>query len=210
MAAIEGYSSLLTTVQDYLARSNLSTFAENFIQNWEERFYRQPKNFGWWMENTGTIGTIASGVVAVPAGYLRLKNAYVDGNPSTRLDRKSIHQLYGRYPRGSITDRPKEIARDGPNFVFGPEPDSTYVIKGTWLVKPTRMRDYASDASQHWIIQNAPDLPLYGALLEAESFIKNDPRIPLWQSFYTTALQDYRDLFSEEEVSGGPVQEVLG
>jgi len=210
MAAITGYTTLLTTVQDYLARSNLSTFAENFIQNWEERFYRQPKNFGSWMEVTGTIGTIASNVVVVPTRYLRLKNAYVDGNPSTRLDRKSIHQLYGRYPRGSDTDRPKEIARDGINFVFGPPPDSTYTIKGTYYAKPVVMRLYPSDASGHWLIMNAPDLPLYGALLEAESFIKNDPRIALWQSFYTPALQDYRDLFSEEEVSGGPVQEVLG
>lgn len=210
MSAITGYTSLLQTVQDYLARSNLTGFAPNFVQNWEERFYRQPKNFGSWMEVSGTIGTIASGVIAVPTAYREMKFAYLNGSPSLRLDRLSVYQLYGRYPRGDRTSRPIAMARDGANFVFGPEPDSTYTIKGTYYAKPVVMRDYPGDAAAHWLIVNAPDLPLYGALLEAEMFIKNDGRVPLWQSMYTTALQDYRNLFSEEEVSGSPVQEVLG
>lgn len=209
MAVITGYASLQTAVTDYLARSNLSTFAPNFIQNWEERFYRQPKNFGRWMEVSGTIGTIASSVIAVPSDYLGLKHSYVDGSPASRLDRVSLNQLYGRWPRGSSTGLPVNISRDGANFVFGPAPDSGYVIKGVYWGKPVLMRDFAADAAAHWIIVNAPDLVLYGALLEAEPFMKNDARIPVWSEFYRAALTDYRDLHKEEDVSGSPVQEVL-
>jgi hypothetical protein len=50
---------------------------------------------------------------------------------------------------------------------------------------------------------------LYGALLEAEPFMKNDPRITVWQSFYARAEQDYRDLHMEEDDSGSPFLEVL-
>ena len=56
---------------------------------------------------------------------------------------------------------------------------------------------------------NAPDLALYGALIEAEPFLKNDKRLAVWQGFYDTALRNYRDLHKEEDVSGSPVQEVL-
>ena len=208
MAVITGYASLQTAVTDYLARSNLATFAPNFIQNWEERFYRQPRNFGRWME-TSFSTAIASSVIAVQSDYLGLKYAYISGSPSSKLDRVSINQLYGTYPRGSDTGLPIWISRDTTNFVFGPPPDSNYTVKGIYWAKPTLMRSFAGDAAAHWIIVNAPDLALYGALLEAEPFEKNDSRINVWRAFYEQALKDYRDLQREEDVSGSPVMEVL-
>lgn len=208
MAVITSYSTLLTAVADYLARGDLSTFTPNFVQNWEEKFLRQPKNFGRWME-TSLSSAISSSVLAVPSAYLGLKYAYVDGSPASRLDRVSLNQLYGTYPRGGDSARPRWISRDTTNFVFGPIPDSNYTIKGVYWAKPTLLRSFASDAAAHWIIVNAPDLALYGALIEAEPFLKNDKRLPVWQGFYDTALMNYRDLHKEEDVSGSPVQEVL-
>ena len=200
MAVITSYTTLVTAVQDYLARSDLSTFVPNFIQNWEERFYRQPKNFARWME-TALSGTISSDVVALPTGYLGLKYAYVNGSPSYRLERVSLDMLFGRYPRGGDSGIPRWVSREIDNFVFGPEPDSDYTIKGVYWKKQTLMRSYASDAAAHWIIVNAPDLALYGALIEAEPFIKNDKRLPVWQAMYEVALKSYRDLFKEEDES---------
>ena len=208
MAVITSYSTLLTAVADYLARSDLTSYTPNFVQNWEEKFLRQPKNFGRWME-TSLSSAIASSVVAVPSAYLGLKYAYVDGSPASRLDRVSLNQLYGTYPRGGDSARPRWISRDTTNFVFGPIPDSDYTIKGVYWAKPTLLRSFASDAAAHWIIVNAPDLALYGALIEAEPFLKNEKRLPTWQGFYDTALRNYRDLHKEEDVSGSPIQEVL-
>jgi hypothetical protein len=209
MAVITTYTTLQTAVADYLAKSNLTSWIPNFIQNWEEKFYRQPKNFGSWME-ASLNSTIASSVIAVPTGYLAMKYAYVNGSPASRLDRVSLNQLYGTYPRGGDTGIPAWYARDGANFVFGPAPDSDYNIRGTYWAKPTLLRDFAADAAAHWIIVNAPDLALYGALIEAQPFLMNDKRIPTWQSFYDTALLNYRELFREEDISGSPIQEVLG
>lgn len=212
MAIVTTYSTLLTAVQDYINNSVLSAFAPNWVQNFEERLLRDPKNFGAWMEVTGTIGTIASSVIAVPATYRGLKYAYINGSPSSRLDRVSLNQLYGTYPRGGDTGRPRWIARDGTNFVFGPAPDSAYAIKGVYWAKPTVLRSYVTggaDAVAHYLIVNAPDLLLYGALLEAEAFIRDDPRIPLWKAAYDLALQAYRSLQRDEDMSGSPLQEVL-
>lgn len=208
MAIVSSYTTLLTAVSDWLARSDLTTFAPNFVQNWESKFFRNPKNFGSWME-VSLNGTIASSVLTVPSDYLGLKYAYVNGNPASRLDRVSLNQLYGRFPRGDSTGRPGWISRDTTNFVFGPAPDSNYTIKGVYWGKPTLMRSFASDAAAHWIIVNAPDLVLYGSLLHSAPFIKKDERLNTWTSLYNDALNDYRALFKEEDVSGSPVQEVL-
>lgn len=207
MAVITSYSTLVTAVQDYLARGDLSTFVPNFVQNCEQRFYRSPKNWGKWMEQS-LSSTISSSVIAVPSDYLQLRVAYVNGSPSSRLEFVSLEQLYGRFPRGSDTGIPQWIARDGTNFVFGPAPDSDYTIKGSYFGKPTALRSYAGDAAAHWLILNAPDLLLYGALLEAEPFIKNDSRMAVWSAMYAAAVKDYRDMIVAE-YSTMSAQEVL-
>jgi hypothetical protein len=184
-------------VQTYLARGDLASDVPGFIQNWEERFYRQPLNHGRWMEQP-LSAVITGGVIPVPNDYLNLKNIYLNGSPSSRLEFVSLEQLLGMYPRGDGTGIPLRVARERTNFIFGPEADSGYTIKGTYWGKPTLLRNYASDAAAHWIIVNAPDLPLYGALLEAEPFLKNDSRLVVWKSFYDSALHDYRDLMDAE------------
>lgn len=200
MAVITSYSTLVTEVQAYLARGDMAAAVPGFIQNFETRFYRQPKNWGRWMESAFSQA-IASSVIAVPSDWLGFKKAlYVSGSPSTRLDWVSLDQCYGLYPRGADTARPVVMARDSTNFVFGPAPDSDYTIKGVYYAKPTALRSAASDAALHYLITDLPDLCLYGALLEAEPYIKNDARIPVWRAYFGQALQDYRDGQKEEEL----------
>lgn len=125
----------------------------------------------------------------------------------------SINQLYGSFPRGGETGTPIWISREGANFVFGPAPDDAYTVHLLYWAKPTVMRSYTTggaDAVAHWIIVNAPDLALYGALLEASPFLLNDERVPLWNAAYELAIDAYRELQRDEDISGSPVAEVLG
>lgn len=208
MALVTSYSSLLSSVQNYLARGDLATDAPGFVQNWETAFYRQPRNHGPWME-AQLSGVIGANVLPVPADFLNLRVAYINTSPACRLEYVSLEQLYGRFPRGSWSDTPEWMSRDRTNFVFGPEPDSAYTVNGTYYARPTALRSASNDAQDHWIILYAPDLALYGSLLQAEPFLKNDARIAVWQGFYAQALKDYRDLMEAEKHSM-PGQEVLG
>jgi hypothetical protein len=56
------------------------------------------------------------------------------------------------------------------------------------------------------LVVNAPDLLLYGALLEAQTYLMNDKRLSVWQGFFDKALMDYRDLMKAQNVSGGSMQ----
>ena len=199
MAVITSYSTLLTAVGDYLARSDLTSFTPNFVQNFEERFLRDPANWASWMESALSV-TLSNNVAALPSNYLGLRVAYFSGY--RELDRLTLEQLYARYPRGGGTSGvARFIARNGSNFEFGPESQSGTLL-GTYFAKPTLLRSFASDAAAHFLVVNAPDLLLYGALLEAEPFLKNDERVPLWNAAYDVATQAYRARFVEEASSG--------
>lgn len=207
MAVISSYSTLLTEVASWLARGDLTSAIPGFVQNWEEKFLRQPKNFGPWMETA--LSVAISTTAAVPSDYRALKIAYLDGQSDAPLVASSLEQLLMKYPRASGASKPKWIARDGASFVFGPVPSGGYTLSGTYYAKPTLLRNFAADAAAHFLIVNAPDLILYGSLLEAQPYLMNDKRLPVWQGFHDKALMDYRDLMRVQGMSGGSMQTLV-
>lgn len=208
MAVISGYASLQTAVGDYLARSDLTTFIPNFIQAWEERFYRQPRNYGPWM-NTGSLSVVFTTTATVPADFLIARSFYLNGQSQRPLVVSSLEQVLLKYPRAGSSGLPKWIARDGASFVFGPIPSGSYTLNGSYFAKPTLLRNFAADAAAHYLIVNAPDMLLYGALLEAEAFTKNDGRIAVWSAAHAQAQSDYRDLMKAQGFSGGSMQTLV-
>lgn len=206
MAVITTYNTLLTAVGDYLSRSDLTSFLPNYVQNFEERFYRDSENWGSWMETALSV-VVASGVAAVPSDYLGLKVAYISGQQSEPLKRVGLEQLYARYSRAGSSGTPRYIARNGANFEFGPIPADGVTLVGTYYAKPTVLRTDSDGIN--FLITHAPDLCLYGSLLEAEPFLKNDKRIAVWQTFYNDALAAYRSRFTEEDYSGSAPHTVV-
>jgi hypothetical protein len=206
MAVITSYSTLLTEVASWLARSDLTAAIPGFVQNFEERFYRNPRNYGQWMHSALSVSF--SSTATVPSDFLALRVAYLDGESNRPLQQSTLEQVLQQYPR-SISGRPKWIALDGTGFIFGPVPDGTYTLNGTYYAKPTVLRSYASDAAAHWLIVNAPDLLLYGSLMEAQPYVMNEKRLPLWQAKYAEALDDYRALVKTQNVGLGSLQTLV-
>lgn len=203
MAVITSYSTLLTEVAGWLVRSDLTAAIPGFVQNFEERFYRDKRNYGPWMHTALSVSIATT--ATVPSDYLALKIAYLNGQATAPLQAVSLEQLLQKYPRTG-SGLPKWIARDGENFVFGPVPSGGHTLNGTYIAKPVALRSFAADAAAHWLVVNAPDLLLYGALMEAQPYVMNDKRYPLWQAKYSEALDSYRSLMREQGISGGSLQ----
>lgn len=103
---------------------------------------------------------------------------------------------------------------------FWPDPDAQDTAQfyaeydyNHWLIAPTpdvsgkaevlyyELPRLLDDSSQtNWLTDHAPNLLLYGALLEATPFLKNDERIQTWQMMYDRAAQ---------AISGEDLQKIL-
>jgi len=127
---------------------------------------------------------VSSGTGTVPTPFKALKFAYIDDAERRMLEWLPIEQLYAKYPNRSGAHTPSFISRDGTEFVFGPAPKD-FSLKGVYYAKQDNLHD--TDGS--WYVQNAPELLLYGALLEAEPYIKNDERIPVWRELFNEAVK---------------------
>lgn len=204
MAIITNYATLQTAIGDYLNRSDLTTFLPNFTQACESKLYKQLRINA--METALSVA-ISGGVATVPADYLELKYAYVDTTPVQFLKRSSPEEIYSRYSvRAGTADIPRLIAREASNFIFGPYP-ADYTIKGIYYKRLTAL---SGSNTTNWFTTNAPDVLLYGSLLEAAPFLLNDERIPLWKSAYDFAMKNIQDEEMRERYSGSSKQIRLG
>lgn len=197
--AISTYSDLKNSLASWLNRDNLTSYIPDFIALGEARIYRELRIRA--ME-TALSSTIASGVIAVPSDYVEMKYCYVDGSPSQHLLRKTAQWILEKYPTRSSDGKPKYFAQDAGNFIFGPYPDSAYTIKGTYYKRLTALSD---SNTTNWFTTNAPGILLFAALLEAEAFMKNDPRIELWDAKYEEEKATIMREENAEQFSGSPL-----
>jgi hypothetical protein len=197
--ALSTYSELKTAVASWLKADDLTDFIPDLIRMGELRIYRDLRIRA--MEAT-LSGTVASGVVAVPDGYVELKYAYVTGAPIAMLTKKDAEWVHYNYPFRSSDGKPRFIARDGDNFVFGPHATDGQVIAGTYY---KRLDALSTSNETNWFTTNAADLLLFATLCEAEPFVMNDARIPTWERKYEFVKQRIQSEDQQEDFSGSPL-----
>ena len=56
------------------------------------------------------------------------------------------------------------------------------------------------------MLTNNPDVYLYGTLLEAEPFIMNDERVPLWLAAFEKAVGDIQNQDNKDRHSGSQLR----
>lgn len=107
----------------------------------------------------------------------------IDGD---NINTRSYEYIRKTYPE-SITGQPILYADyDYGHWLLGPTPDIAYTIEVLYYEIPESL----SDSNQTNIMTvDMPDLLLYGALLEATPFLKNDERIQTWMGLYDRASQ---------------------
>ena len=99
--------------------------------------------------------------------------------------------------------KPNSYTILGDNVLFGPTPDSAYDYSMTYYKSFTALSDAATT---NWIILNAPDLYLYGTLLQAEPFLMNDNRVALWERAVRQIIADLQEQDNKDRHSGSEMR----
>ena len=198
--ALGTYTELKDAIADWLDRSDLTARIPDFIALAEARINRELRIRP--MEVRSTMYTTADQqYFQLPGGYIQMRNMQLNTNPTTPLEYitpEMLDRLYGSTTSG----KPRAYTLIGDEIQLAPIPDSAYQVEMAFYEKFTPLGDgSAGTVTSNWLTANAPDVLLYGALMEAEPFIKNDERIPVWLNGYSNAInklqqQDQRDRHS--------------
>ena len=199
--AISNYSELNTAVANWLDRDDLTDRIPEFIALAEARFNRLLRIRA--METKQTASTVADQRnLALPTNFIQMRNLQINTSPVTSLEYVTP-EMYDRLYGGSDTGTPKAYTILADEIQLGPIPASVQTIE---MLFYKRFDALTSSASTNWMITNAPDVYLYGCLLEAEPFIMNDPRVQLWATAFQQSIADIQDQDNKDRHSGSALR----
>lgn len=181
-------AELETAIGNYLARSDLSTYIPDFVRGAETRiaygsadpFPSEPLRIRA-METAADIA-VTSGTGALPSGFIGFRRLYWDSTPKRILEQTSPEDFYRKWT-GSEQGHPSFYVIEGENIMVGPEGSGT--IKALYYKKFDAI---ATASPVTWLLTNAPHAYVYGALLEAAPFIRNDPRLQVWHGMFRSVI----------------------
>lgn len=214
--AISNYGELKTAVESWLDRTDLNGRVPDFISLAERRIFRPSKKSGYRglrspaneTKKTYT-GYDAEVGLCIPDDYLELKNITWDGCPLERISDQRYLALSclpdTRTDNNTVqpAGEPTMFARYACKFFVYPLPtegNDGVLQLNYWQDQSGQLVD---DTDTTPILTIAPGAYLYGALVEAEAFLINDGRIPLWEARFQDTIESLQDMADQEELSGG-------
>ena len=199
--AISTYSELQTAVANWLDRDDLTDRIPEFIALAEARFNRVLRLRS--MEAKYTADTVAGQRnLALPTSYIQMRNFQVNTSPLTTLSYVTP-EIYDRLWGGSTSGTPKFYTILANEVSFGPIPGSVMEVEMLFYKKFTNLSGVTTTNS---LLTDSPDLYLYGAMMEAEPFIMNDERVPLWAAALDRAVSDMQEQDNKDRHSGSALR----
>lgn len=198
--ALDTFAGLKATIADYLNRDDLTAIIPSFITIAEAKFNRKLRTRQMIKLANGQIETA---FFAYPSDWLQAKEFQLNTNPIVRL--QFVTEAYGdelKANRYVSIGQPAYYTITGTQLEFIPAPDSTYSAELTYYAKIPALSDANTS---NWLLAYAPDLYLYGALLEAAPYLKDDERLAVWSQMYINSLGDIEVADQRASVSSTPL-----
>lgn len=202
--AITDYSSLQTTIANYLARTDLTAQIPDFIRLAETRIRRELR-IRQMMKSATTTTTGGDATVALPSDFLEVRDLIIQSNP-VRVITYVSPSIFSRNTRSTESGVPVDYTILATEFKFAPIPDTAYTLEILYYAAP----EYLSDTNtSNVFLAVCPDLVLYGALLEAEPYLMNDARLQVWAGMYQKGVDALTTSDEQAQYSGVPLTMTL-
>jgi len=183
-AVVMTYDSLVLDIQQYLERIDAATLTKIplFIMLCEQKLAADIKFLGNLTVNASTM-TIGANVIDKPARWRKTvsMNITVAGERQPVLLRK-YEYLREYWPNATTTEVPKFYCDyDYTHWLVAPTPALAYDFEVLYY---ERAQPLDSSNQTNWFTQYSPQAMLYGSLLQAMPYLKNDARLPMWKAEY--------------------------
>ena len=193
--ALSTYDEIKTSIANWADRADLAQFIPDFVALCEARFNRELRLRSMEQkEYANTVGGQAN--YALPTNYLQMREFRLNTNPTVSMQYVSP-EIYEAWNVGS--GQPKYYTIIANEIRLGPVPSGVYEMEMLFWRK---FPNLTSSITTNWMLQNAPDVYLYGSLLELEPFIQNDTRIGIWAAGYSKAISDIQLQDDKDRHSG--------
>ncbi|WP_288076721.1 hypothetical protein [Pseudomonas sp.] len=182
--SISTYSELKAEIASWLNRSDLSETIPTLIQLAEVQLNADLTSR--FMEVKASLPVTAGvSTASLPSDLLDIKRLQVVGSPNRVLIYRSPDEI-AQDNAANQTGMPETFSVFGNTLELAPIPDSDCTLELLYYQKIPALSD---SNPTNWLLTNWPNAYLFGALLQAQPFLMNDERIPVFQSLYSQAVE---------------------
>jgi len=194
---ISTYADLQTAASNWLQNTNLLARIPDFISLAEARFRRKLEDLD---QDTAATISLTDGVGTLPDNFGGLKS--VTDSTIGRLEYVSPSQ-FADY--AATTGNPVVFTIIGNQIKTLPAGSGTVGI-----VYKLGLPALTTDNTSNWLLARAPDIYLYGTLLQAEFYGWNDERLPLIKAALDEALGELNVDSDRRRIGAAPVAPRIG
>ena len=179
------YTSLVENVSSYLERTDTATLEKIplFIMLAEQTIATELKFLGNLLPSVSAM-SVSNPVLTKPARWHKTVSMSLISSTGTRTPilMRKYEFLRNYWPDSTATGTPKYYSDyDYSHWFVAPTPDASYQFEVLYY---ERLAPLDSSNQTNWFTQYAPQALLYGTLLQAMPFLKNDERTAMWRAEY--------------------------
>lgn len=194
--ALTTYAELQASIADWLVRNDLTAVISDFITLAESRFNRELRVREMIATDTGTIAD----TIALPDDFIQVDVFRLDTSPIRVL--QPISAAEGHRSYGTVGGDSRHFAIEGANLVpFPPQTGTVDYILSYFATLPA----LSTSNTSNWLLAKAPDLYLFGSLVEAAPYLDEDARLQLWEGKYQAAKSSLHAADRRAKFHQGPL-----
>ena len=177
------YNSLVANIIDYMERDDDGFIAQipNLIALTESSIAAELKTYMQLIVVETNLATNQT-VLNKPSRWRKTVSMKVNGQP-VKLRSQDYVSMYLSESSGG---QPLYYADyDYSNWNFAPAPNQSYPVE---IIYYAEIQPLDATNQQNLWTQIAPQAMLYGALLQAQGYLKALDKLPVWKQYYTDAI----------------------
>jgi hypothetical protein len=183
MSVVMTYDSLVLNIQQFMERNDPDFVAQipNLIALAEANIAAELKTY---MQLIVVETSLAENQVVLnkPARWRKTISMKINGKPVMLRSQDYVAQ----YLSESDNNVPLYYAEyDFNNWNFAPQPDQEYPVE---IIYYAEIQPLDNTNQQNLWTAIAPQAMLYGALVQAQGYLKALDKLPMWKGYYTEAI----------------------
>jgi len=196
--ALTNYTGLKASIADFLNRDDLTSVIPDFVALAEAQINRDIRH--WKMEaRTSGQQDPADEYMQIPADWVETIRLHLTGTGTSVVNLVSRDAMADkRAAQENAAGTPRMYTHADGQFQLYPTPDATTNFELLYYQKiPSLITN-----TDNWLLLEAPDVYLYGALLHSAPYLAEDARVAIWAQMYSAAVQRLNQVSEDAMFSG--------
>lgn len=194
---IGDYASLRDLIARYMDRDDLDNDLPNFISIIEAECNRVLRAVN---QETKTIWVISDETYSLPDDFRKLRKIHIEGEPDQPLT--EISPVAAPMIYSGEKGTPRSYWLEGRVMTLAPPPAESTAFRVTYY---TRIPPLTSSSAVNWLLEEHPDIYVWGVLREAASFIRDPEAIGFSDQRFNSAIQQLQQESRNDRWGGGPL-----